>query len=56
MLEHEDVKDLVLDLEKRIDMMQNMGDAELGGFKRLDWIILVLFSIVIPIIALVAAR
>ena len=56
MLEHEDVKDLVLDLEKRIDRMQNMGDAELGGFKRLDWIILILCSIVVPVIAAVAAR
>jgi len=55
-LEHEDVKDLVLDLEKRIDMMQNMGDSELGGFKRLDWIILIMFAIVLPIIALVAYR
>jgi len=55
-LEHEDVKDLVLDLEQRIDRMQNMGDAELGGFNRLDWIILILCSIVVPIIAAVAAR
>ena len=56
MLEHEDVKDLVKDLEQRIDRMQNMGDSELGGFNRLDWIILILFSIVIPVIAAAAAR
>ena len=56
MLEHEDVKDLVLDLEKRIDMMQNMGDAELGRFNGLDWIILILGSIVIPVIVVVAAQ
>jgi hypothetical protein len=56
MLEHEDVKDLVLDLEQRIDTMQNMGDTELGSFSSLDWIILGLFSIVVPIIAVVAAR
>jgi hypothetical protein len=55
-LEHEDVKDLVLDLEQRIDRMQNMGDSELGGFKRLDWIILILFSIVIPVVLVVAYR
>jgi hypothetical protein len=55
-LEHEDVKDLVLDLEQRIDRMQNMGDSELGGFSRLDWIILILFSIVIPVVLVVAYR
>lgn len=56
MLEHEDVPDLVADLERRIDAMQNMGDPELGTFNRFDWILLILISIVIPIIALVAAR
>ena len=56
MLEQEDVPDLVLDLEQRIDMMQNMGDSELGTFNHLDWIILIIFAIVIPVIAMVAAR
>ena len=56
MLEQEDVKDLVLDLEQRIDMMQNMGDEELGTFNRLDWFILVVFAIVLPVIAMVLAR
>jgi len=55
-LEQEDVKDLVLDLEQRIDIMQNMGDDELGTFTRLDWLILIVFAIVIPVIAMVAAR
>ena len=56
MLEHEDVEDLALDLEQRIDKMQNMGDKELGTFHRLDWIILTLISIIIPCLALVAMR
>jgi len=56
MLEHEDVKDLVLDLEQRIDKMQNMGDSELGSFKRLDWVVLILFSIFIPVVLVVAYR
>lgn len=56
MLEQEDVPDLVSDLERRIDAMQDMGDAELGTFNRFDWILLILISIVIPVIALVAAR
>jgi len=56
MLEQEDVKDLVLDLEQRIDKMQNMGDTELGTFNRIDWVILIVFAIVLPVIAMVAAR
>jgi hypothetical protein len=56
MLEQEDVKDLVLDLEQRIDKIQSLGDEELGTFNRFDWLILVVFAIVIPVIALVAAR
>jgi hypothetical protein len=56
MLEQEHVKDLALDLEERIDKIQNLGDDELGTFNRFDWLILVVFAIVIPIIALVAAR
>lgn len=56
MLEQEDVPDLVLDLEQRIDTMQNMGDDELGAFTGLDWIILIVFAIVIPFIAMELAR
>ena len=52
MLEQEDVSDLVQDLENRIDEMQHMGDEELGTFTRLDWIILVVFAIVLPVIAI----
>jgi len=48
--------DLVRDLEQRIDEMQAMDEAELGTFTRLDWIILILISIVIPVIAVVFAR
>jgi len=56
MLEQEDVNDLTLDLERRIDAMQNMGDDELGTFNRLDWIILIVMAIVIPVIAMELAR
>ena len=52
MLEQEDVPDLVLDLEERIDRMQNMGDEELGTFTSLDWIIIIVFSVVLPIVAI----
>lgn len=56
MLEQENVSDLAQDLERRIDTMQNMGDAELGTFNRLDWVILIVFAIVIPVIAMELAR
>jgi hypothetical protein len=56
MLEQEHVPDLARDLEQRIDMMQNMGDEELGTFNRIDWIILTVFAIVIPVIAMELAR
>lgn len=56
MLEQENVKDLQLDLEQRIDRIQNIGDEELGTFTRFDWAILIVFAIVLPVIALIAAR
>ena len=56
LLEQEDVPDLVDDLQQRIDTMQDMGDEELGTFNRLDWIILIVFAIVIPLISMVLAR
>ena len=52
MLEQEDVPDLVKDLEQRVHKMQNMGDEELGTFTSLDWIILIVFAIVLPVIAI----
>jgi hypothetical protein len=56
MPEKEDVPDLLGDLQHRIDRMQNMGDDELGRFTRLDWIILVVFAVIVPVIVLVLAR
>jgi hypothetical protein len=56
MLEQEHVPDLTRDLEQRIDRMQDLGDEELGTFHRLDWIILIVFAIVIPVIAMELAR
>lgn len=56
MLEQEDVPDLVLDLEQRIDIMQDLGDDELGTFTSLDWIVLIVFAIVVPFIAIELAR
>jgi hypothetical protein len=56
MPDQEDVPDLVIDLQQRIDTMQDMGDEDLGTFNRLDWIILIVFAIVVPVIAMALAR
>ncbi len=48
--------ELIRDLERRIETLQNMDDSELGTFGKLDWIILILASIVIPVIAVVMAQ
>lgn len=48
--------DLVGDLEKRIDEVQDMGDKELGTFTRFDWFVLIVFAIVLPVIAVELAR
>ncbi len=56
MSEQENSAELIAELERRIDTMQNMGDAELGTITRLDWIILIVISIVIPVIVVVMAR
>lgn len=52
----ENSADVIADLERRIDTMQNMSDSELGTFHRFDWIVLIVFSIVIPVIVVVLAR
>lgn len=56
MSQEQNTAELIADLEQRIDTMQNMGDAELGTLNRLDWIVLILISIVIPVIVVVIAR
>ncbi|MDH4056263.1 MAG: hypothetical protein OEW73_10395 [Gammaproteobacteria bacterium] len=56
MSEKENSAEVIADLERRIDTMQNMGDAELGTINRLDWILLIVVSIVIPVIVVVVAR
>jgi len=56
MMKQEDEPDLLIDLEKRIDVVQNLGDDELGNFNRLDWVILIVFAIIIPVIAMELAR
>jgi len=56
MPDQESVTEVLSDLEQRINKIQQMDDAELGTFSRIDWLVLVLICLVIPIIAVVAAR
>jgi hypothetical protein len=49
-------KALVEDLEQRIDTLQAIPDEAFGAFTRLDWILLVIAAVVLPVIALLAAR
>jgi hypothetical protein len=43
---------LVADLEERIRELEERDDADFGRFSRLDWVILVLLSIVAPFVVL----
>ena len=48
-------EDLLQDLERRIDALENQEEAEFGSFSRADYIILVVGGLILPIIALVLA-
>jgi len=47
---------LVHDLERRIDTLEDMDEEEFGSFTRLDYVILIIFGALIPALALVLAR
>ena len=51
----EENQELVEDLERRIDTLQNLDDAEFGSFTRADYVILVVFALLLPALALVLA-
>jgi hypothetical protein len=44
---------LVAELEQRIDELVGHDEAELGGFSTVDWIILVLGALVVPILLVI---
>jgi hypothetical protein len=48
-------KELVQDLESRIDALENQEEAEFGSFSRADYIILTVGALILPIVALVLA-
>ena len=53
---NENDQELVADLEQRIDTLENADDSEFGAFSRIDYIVLIIASVTLPVIALVAAR
>jgi len=48
--------ELKRDLELRIKTIENLDDAELGTFNALDWSILILLAVVLPMIIVELAR
>ena len=48
-------QELVQDLESRIDALENQDEAEFGSFSRMDYVILTIVGVILPIIALVLA-
>jgi len=55
MSQKEDDNPLVEDLERRIEILENMDDAEFGSFTRLDYFILVIGAVALPVLALILA-
>lgn len=47
--------ELVQDLERRIDVLENQEESEFGSFARADYVILTIGAVILPIIALVLA-
>lgn len=50
--DHADRERLVEDLERRIEELEALGDADIGSFTALDWFFCIAGSVVIPAIAL----
>lgn len=44
------------ELERRIRVLESLDDSKLGSFTRLDWLVLVLLGVVVPVILALAAR
>ncbi|MFP6639506.1 MAG: hypothetical protein VCC04_04615 [Myxococcota bacterium] len=48
-----DVVDIrVAELKERIEVLNDLGDAELGSFTRLDWIACILLGAILPLLVL----
>ena len=44
------------ELELRIRILESLDDSTLGRFTRLDWAVLIVLGVVLPIIMALAAR
>ena len=47
---------LVEDLENRIETLDKMRDEDFGTFTRLDYVILTIAAVLLPILAMILAR
>jgi len=47
-----DLDERVAELKKRIEVLEGLGDEELGSFTRLDWAACILLGGVLPLIVL----
>lgn len=44
------------ELERRIRILESLDDSTLGSFTRLDWGVLILLGLVLPVILALVAR
>ena len=56
MSQAENDKRLVEDLERRIEILESQDDAEFGSFTRIDYIVLIIGAVLLPILALMLGR
>jgi len=56
MSQSEDDQKIVEDLERRIEILENLDDAEFGSFTRIDYIILIIGAVLLPTLALILGR
>lgn len=56
MSQSENDNKVVQDLERRIEILEKLDEAEFGSFKRFDYYILIIGAVLIPVIALILAR
>ena len=56
MTSREEQEQLVEDLENRIETLDKMQDEDFGTFTRLDYVILTVGAVLLPILAMVLAR
>lgn len=48
--------ELANELRRRIKTLDSMEESAFGAFTRIDWVILIVVAVVLPTLALVAAR